>query len=91
MPQHNWFESGQWNAACDICGRVFKSGKLKLRWDNARACSACWEPRHPQDFIRGIPDDPSVPWARPWIPAFADVDNDHALGEPYLGEFVLGE
>ena len=28
-------------------------------------CKECWEPRHPQDFLRGVPDDPSVPWTRP--------------------------
>lgn len=25
----------------------------------------CWEPRHPQELIRPIPDDPKLPWTRP--------------------------
>jgi hypothetical protein len=28
-------------------------------------CSPCWEPRHPQDFIRPIKERNSVPWTRP--------------------------
>lgn len=28
-------------------------------------CKACWEERHPQDFLRVRGDDPSVPWTRP--------------------------
>jgi hypothetical protein len=28
-------------------------------------CSKDWEPRHPQDFVRGITDIQAVPWSRP--------------------------
>lgn len=32
-------------------------------------CSVCWEPRHPQDYVRGIPDNPGgLPWTRPEPP-----------------------
>lgn len=92
MPQHNFFVMGQWNACCDQCGRVFKSGQLRPRWDNAMVCAQCWEPRHPQDYLRGIPDNMAVPWSRPWVPGFL-VDptyEDNALGTPYLGENALG-
>jgi len=92
VPQHNYYVRGEWNAACDQCGRVFKSGQMRLRWDNARVCSACWEPRQPQDFVKGIPDNMSVPWARPWVPNFGTIETDPGapLGVPYLGENVLG-
>ncbi len=92
MPQHNFFAMGQWNACCDVCGRVFKSDKLKPRWDNAMTCAQCWEPRHPQDFVRGVPDNMAVPWSRPWTPGIPSgtVTGSGALGEPYLGESALG-
>lgn len=92
MPQHNWYQMGEWNACCDQCGRVFKSGKLMPRWDNAMVCRQCWEPRQPQDLIRGIPDNMSVPWSRPWNPIFvgSDTPPGSPLGEPYLGERALG-
>jgi len=56
---------GDWNALCDRCGFKFKASELKETWDNLRVCKSCWEPRHPQDFLRGFPDDSSVPWSRP--------------------------
>ncbi len=59
------FVPGQWNAICDGCGRQFKSGELHRDWKKLMKCSQCWEPRHPQDFVRAKPDDMSVPWSRP--------------------------
>jgi hypothetical protein len=28
-------------------------------------CPKDWEPRHPQDFVKGVRDDQRVPWVRP--------------------------
>lgn len=67
MPRLTYFVLGDWNAACDQCGRGFKFSALKKRWDGAWACSDCWEPRQPQDFVRGVKDDSSVPVGRPRI------------------------
>jgi hypothetical protein len=67
MPHLTYYVSGDYNAQCDQCGRGFKFSALRKRWDNAWTCSACWEPRHPQDFVRAVRDDPSVPIARPRI------------------------
>lgn len=58
-------EVGAWNARCDRCGWKFKNYELHKTWDNLFVCRECWEPRHPQDFVRGVKDDPSVPWSRP--------------------------
>ena len=41
-------------------------------------CSDCWEPRHPQEFIRPIPDQAKLPWTRP----------DPAAGDPDLENYV---
>lgn len=30
-----------------------------------RTCRDDWEPRHPQDLLRGRRDDQAVPWTRP--------------------------
>src|SRR5260221_402532 len=68
MPEHNWFEGGSWNAACDICGRVFKSGQLIRAWDNSMRCSRCFETRQPQDFVRAVQDKQDTPWSRVWLP-----------------------
>ena len=54
-------EVGAWNARCDRCGWKFKNYELFKTWDGYYVDRECWEIRHPQDFVRGIPDDPSVP------------------------------
>ena len=38
---------------------------MKKRWDNAWVCEECWEPRHPQEYVRGISERIAVPVARP--------------------------
>lgn len=63
--KRTWFASGDWNAICDVCGFKFKASHLKLRWDGLMVCTKDWEPRHPQEFIRPIPDQERLPWTRP--------------------------
>lgn len=56
---------GDWNAICDQCGFKYKASDMMARWDGNMVCRACWEPRHPQDFIRSVPDQQRVAWVRP--------------------------
>lgn len=65
MPKLGYYVKGDWNAQCDECGLGYKFSGLRVRWDNAMVCRSCWEPRQPQDFVRSVKDDPSVPIARP--------------------------
>ena len=60
-----WFNSGQWNAVCDVCGFYFKNTQLQKRWDGLMVCKEDWEVRHPQELIRPIPDSVAPPWTRP--------------------------
>jgi len=61
----DYFADGQWNFYCDLCGAKTKSKDGVKTWDNFRVCRHHKEVRNPQDFIRGIKDDTSVPWSRP--------------------------
>jgi hypothetical protein len=54
-----------WAAICDRCGFEYKSYELKKEWTGLMTCHPCWEPRHPQDFIRAVADKQVVPWSRP--------------------------
>jgi hypothetical protein len=56
---------GTWAAICDRCGFRYNSDKLRKEWQGLMTCPSCWESRHPQDFVRGVPDDPRPPWVRP--------------------------
>ena len=63
---NSYYKHGDWNAECDICGFKFKASQLRKTWDELYVCQADYEVRHPQDFVRGVKDDPSVPWERPF-------------------------
>lgn len=59
------YDKGDWKAICDVCGRIFKGSQLRQRWDGYKVCNEDWEPRQPQDFVRGVVDTQVPPWTRP--------------------------
>ena len=65
MGKSDKFVLGEWNAICDMCGFKFKSSKLQKNWEGFMVCSKCWEPQHPQDFVRSTLDRQRIPWGRP--------------------------
>lgn len=58
---------GKWYVMCPRCGRNRTNDMvLKEPETNLMVCrDGCWDPRHPQDFVRGKPDNMSVPYPRP--------------------------
>lgn len=60
-----YFRMGDYNAICDGCGFKYKFSALRKDWQGFYMCHKCWEPRHPQDFVRAVKDRQSVPVARP--------------------------
>ncbi len=65
MSHIGYYKPGDNNAICDRCGKPFKASELKKTWDGLWVCRRDWEPRHPQDFVRGVKDDMSVKVSRP--------------------------
>lgn len=65
MGHADFYRHGDWNAACDRCGFKFKFSELRRTWDNLYVCRKDWEPRQPQDFVRGVPDRQALPVSRP--------------------------
>lgn len=55
-----YFKLGTWNSLCARCGLRFKFDELSLEWTNLWVCKDCWEPRHPQEFVRGVPETNNV-------------------------------
>jgi hypothetical protein len=75
MGRADYYKSGDYNSICDYCGRKLKFSALRKTWDGFYTCKQCWEPRHPQDFVRGVKDVQSVPVTRPEsTDVFVDVD-----------------
>jgi hypothetical protein len=56
---------------CDRCGFEYNLSRLRKEWTGLMVCSGpgtngCWEPRHPQEYVRGVPDRQGVrPGMRP--------------------------
>ena len=59
------YDRGDAAGICDQCGRKFKISQLQQRWDGLRVCSKDWEPRQPQDFVRGVADYQVPAFTRP--------------------------
>ena len=50
------YNSGNWKAVCDSCGRIFPASELQQRWDGLKVCRWDYEIRQPQDFVKGQAD-----------------------------------
>jgi len=58
------YEQGSWNVVCSMCGRDFKAFELRKHWQGQYRCDSCWEPRHPQDFVRAVQSERAPPWTQ---------------------------
>ena len=61
----DFYQQGDYNAVCSICGFKFKASQLVRNWQGLWRCRECNEPRQPQDFVRGVQDIITPPWAQP--------------------------
>jgi hypothetical protein len=64
MGRADYFELGDWNAVCSMCGRKRKASTMEKNWQGLYRCPEHNEQRQPQDFVRAQPDVMSVPWAQ---------------------------
>jgi hypothetical protein len=69
-----------WAALCDRCGFRFDSDKLRKEWTGHMVCHECWEPRHPQDFVRVPHEEIVPPWTRPYpTDVFTQVCTEYTI------------
>ena len=67
-----WSPNAHW-LECSRCGFDMRVQDAKTEWNGLVVCPACYEPRHPQDFVRGVKDDTSpVGPTRPAAPQEAN-------------------
>jgi hypothetical protein len=82
MGRADYYKDGDWNGICELCGQKYKFSDLKKNWLNQWVCSKDYEPRHPQDFVRGVIDKQSVPMRSPEGPdVFVEGAQDLPLPE----------
>jgi len=56
---------GDWYILSDRSGFKTRARRARMEWDNLFVAEREWEPRQPQDFVKGVRDDQTVPTARP--------------------------
>src|SRR3990167_7801756 len=62
---------GDYNAACSMCGRKRTASTLVKKWQGMYRCPDHNEPRHPQEFVRAVPDMQTPPWTQPPVDGFS--------------------
>jgi hypothetical protein len=78
--RRNGVKLGDWLAKCDRCADVLYASQLRKEWTGWMVCEQCWEPRHPQEFLKGRKEDENVPWTRP-DSDFDDTDYNGDVGK----------
>ena len=76
------FKPGDWNIIDDLTGFKEKASRTVKRWDGIRVKREYTEERHPVDFLRGIPDNMGVPFARVRTVTYAD--QAYANPDPFI-------
>lgn len=68
MGRHLHYKPGSFYRTDDRTGFPQRAERTRREWNNLIVDEARWEPRQPQDLVRGVPDRQSVPEARPLAP-----------------------
>ncbi len=81
------YRPGSFYRSDDRSGFTRRAEDTEKEWTQLIVAKNLWEARQPQDFVRGVADDQSVPQARPIPPNvfigpfFIQVTQDMAVGD----------
>lgn len=88
----DFYADGSWNFYCDFCGAKAKSDDGMRTWDNFYVCKHHKEVRNPQDFVRGVRENQSLPWTRPKPPnIFEGINWTRAVADTVTVSEVVGK
>lgn len=65
MKRQHRYKPGDHLVVCDRSGFTYWRSECVKEWNGLLVHKSQFEPRHPQDFLRGIKDDMSIKDARP--------------------------
>ncbi len=65
MADDRHYVPGDFYRICDLTGFKIRANRTKKQWNNYIVREQSFELRQPQDFVRGVRDDQSVPEPRP--------------------------
>lgn len=83
----NNYRPGDYHVICDVCRLKAYRSECKKTYDGKIAhIVRCWYAEHPQEKVKAIPDDQSVPEARPrpvdqFITTNIDPDSYKGFGQ----------
>lgn len=65
MSHYHFRENDAPKGLCQRCGFEFNLSALKREWTGLLVCHGadsndCWDPRQPQDYVRGVADRQSI-------------------------------
>lgn len=69
----DFYRRNDFNRICDRTGFKVKASNTRKEWNGLIVRAESWEPRHPQDFVRGRRDQQSVREARPDMSSFSSA------------------
>ena len=85
-PGVTYTSSGHYWMICDRCGFKVRNDHMQTEWTGLQVCdetvNGCYEDRHPQDFVRAVPDYQVVSPARPYDPEHYPYAT---MNPPFLG------
>ena len=82
MGTERFYKLGSFYRICDRTGFATRAERTQTEWNNLIVNRRVWEARQPQDFVKGVPDNQTVPYARPRQPN-PDVNTGPAQFEVY--------
>ena len=90
----DFLDLGDWNAVCSMCGRKRKASQMVKNWQGMYRCPEHNEARHPQDFVRAVPDVQTPPWVQP--PAdeftnFCDLQGVSCLADYAVADCAIAD
>lgn len=68
MGTERFYKPGSFYRIDDRTGFAFRSERTRKEWQGLIVSDRVWEARHPQDFVKGVQDNQTVPYARPRQP-----------------------
>ncbi len=84
MADDKHYVPGSFYRICDITGFKVRAERTHKMWSGTIRRIQSWEPRQPQDFVKGVRDDQAVSDPRPrQIDRFINQDNMQAQFQTY--------
>jgi hypothetical protein len=90
MADDKHWVAGDYYRICERTGFKVRARRTRKEWTNRIIRDISWEPRQPQDFVRGVRDDQTVPEPRPRsVNAFQGPLGTYLTAPVVAGAFVI--